>query len=710
MNLHHPTTHKRPALKAPPLPTTAATNGTATTDNTGAFVTIPTSEYSALIRQLNAVKTILTAPDETWTPTHRAIAAALYLEREPIGNVIPSSHDPNTLAAMLNISTNTARTALKQMAAVNAIEYKKVSTPVNRYGEPLERGVKIDMSRGDTYRNSVAVTLPAQPVIKPLAATPTQEKDKATKKQQRDELQHLRQKLAALECPECGTVGHLQIVCIKCNCKLDIPTDKSESEFSVIETPAKINDIAETIAAATNDIRPYTDDEREQLQSQWDEARQRNIEAVQKWIISAATPDKSESEFSVIHPDKSKIGACINENSKIDLSIGTEKGVNLTATPPTASEPDAMPPAANISPAQLTQLLGNEARYIAAKYHSKWRAERGDATQLDAATALLKLEDTHNIVLSGGGYAVIDIDAGIDELLNTYPQLRNAPAIYRVNAPNRGKLIIKCSDAITIAKHQNEAKTHEIEVKREAVVMGIHETGTQILCKHNGQPIPVLAMAEVKNLINTFAPIAIKPKQQAAKSTPLSVPINKPNTQTEGDVRAAISWWNEQPANIAEVERLIASCPTKGKAFAIRDEKTPSTVYRPAQEGHTTATWRDFGAGISRDAFDMYIHLTGRDKRQFVGEVMREWRAANTRPTATMATPKPTPAPATINIVAVWLQRLADIAEDVIAGNPCWIPKRELSADDAATIAAQLPTGMQWIADNPLSYIVRAAA
>ena len=134
MNLHHPTTHKRPALKAPPLPTTAATNGTATTDNTGAFVTIPTSEYSALIRQLNAVKTILTAPDETWTPTHRAIAAALYLEREPIGNVIPSSHDPNTLAAMLNISTNTARTALKQMAAVNAIEYKKISTPVNRYG------------------------------------------------------------------------------------------------------------------------------------------------------------------------------------------------------------------------------------------------------------------------------------------------------------------------------------------------------------------------------------------------------------------------------------------------------------------------------------------------------------------------------------------------------------------------------------------------
>jgi hypothetical protein len=238
--------------------------------------------------------------------------------------------------------------------------------------------------------------------------------------------------------------------------------------------------------------------------------------------------------------------------------------------------------------------------------------------------------------------------------------------------------------------------------------MGIHETGTQILCKHNGQPIPVLAMAEVETLINSFAPIAIKPKQQADKLTPFSVPINKPNTRAEGDVRFAIAWWNEQLANIAEVERLIASCPTKGKAFAIRDEKTPSTVYRPAANGHNTPTWRDFGAGISRDVFDMYILLTGRDKRQFVGEVMREWRAANTRPTVTPATPQPPPAP--INIVVAWLQRLADIAEDVIAGNPVWIPKRELSANDAAAIAARLPAGMQWIADNPLSYIVRAAA
>jgi len=606
MTFHHPQTHKRTAFKVPPLPPAAATNGTAT-DNTGAFVTIPTSEYSALIRQLNAVKTILTAPDKTWKPTHRVAMAVLYLEREPIGNAIPSSYDPNTLANALNISIGTARTTLQQLRAVEAIEYKKVTTPVDRYGEPLERGVKMDISHGDTWRNSVVVTLPAQPVIKPLAATPTQEKDRMLKQQKRSEIKHLQAKLAALECPECGTVGHLHIVCGECGCRLDADPKITEDDLLIInQAPPNISE-SEISTPAT--IAPTG----ETLCEQYAIAP-----------AATATPDKSESDLSIIHPDKSKIGVCINENSKIDLSIGTEEGMTHDA-----SEPDAFPPAANISPAQLTQLLGDEARYIAAKYHSKWRAERGDATQLAAVTALRKLEEANNIVLSCGGYAVIDIDAGIDELLNICPQLRDAPAIYRVNAPNRGKLIIKCSDAKTIAKHENEAKTHEIEVKREAVVMGIHETGTQILCKHNGQPIPVLAMDEVEALIRSFAPIAIKPSKQSAESTPFSVPINKPNTRAEGDVRSVIAWWNEQPANIAEVERLISSCPTKGKAFSIRDEKTPSTVYRPAQEGHTTATWRDFGAGESRDAFDMYILLTGRDKRKFVGEVLREWRVAN---------------------------------------------------------------------------------
>lgn len=687
MTLHHPQTHKRPTFKTPPPPPAAATNSTATTNNTGAFVTIPTSEYSALIRQLNAVKTILTTSEPTWTPTHRVAAAVLYLEREPVGNAIPSSHDPNTLAAALNISIGTARTTLQQMAAANVVGYRKVSTPINRYGEPLEHGVKMDRKHGDTWRNSVAVTLPAQPVIKPLTTTPTQEKDRTAKKQQRDELKHLQAKLAALECPGCGTVGHLKIVCGECGCFLDTATDKSESDLS-IETPITISATDETSCeqfangpAAANELlneSPTTPP---------------TIEA------AAAATDKSDSDLSIKTPDKSKIDVCINENSKIDVStFGTEKRVTHDATPTTTNKLEVTPPAANITPAQLITLIGNKGQFIATKYHSKQRANSGPAIWLNGLAALDTLEKGHNITLdSAGQFAIIDIDAGAGEFA-TPP---NAPVIYRVNAPDRAKFIVRCDDARTIAKRKNATGTREIEVKSEAVVIGIHETGAQILCKHNGEPMPTMSMAQIDALVNSFVPEPT-PTASAKTVTPLSVPKAKPNASAEGDVRAAISWWNEQPANIAEVERLIASCPTKGKAFAIRDEATPSTVYRPAHDGHNTPTWRDFGAGISRDAFDMFILLTGRDKRRFVGEVMREWRAANMRPTA--------PAAPTMGAVESCIQTILAAANDISAGNPYWIAKSKLSADDVATIAAQLPAGMQLHTDNPLSYIARAAA
>lgn len=74
---------------------------------------------------------------------------------------------------------------------------------------------------------------------------------------------------------------------------------------------------------------------------------------------------------------------------------------------------------------------------------------------------------------------------------------------------------------------------------------------------------------------------------------------------------------------------------------------------------------------------------------------------------------KPTPAPApatTINVVAAWLQRFANIVDDVSAGNPVWIPKREIPASefDAVRTAA---TGYNIkLIDANLSYYQARAA
>ena len=87
-------------------------------------------------------------------------------------------------------------------------------------------------------------------------------------------------------------------------------------------------------------------------------------------------------------------------------------------------------------------------------------------------------------------------------------------------------------------------------------------------------------------------------------------------------------------------------------------------------------------------------------------------------PTATAVTiasdderkPTPAPAPTTINIVAAWLIRLADIAEDVRAGNPHWIPKRELSTSEFDAVRnAATGYNIQLIDVSATFYQVRAA-
>lgn len=71
---------------------------------------------------------------------------------------------------------------------------------------------------------------------------------------------------------------------------------------------------------------------------------------------------------------------------------------------------------------------------------------------------------------------------------------------------------------------------------------------------------------------------------------------------------------------------------------------------------------------------------------------------------------KPTPAPTTINIVAAWLAKLADIAEDVQAGNPYWIPKREIPASEFDAVR-NVATGYKIkLIDANLSYYQARAA
>ena len=72
--------------------------------------------------------------------------------------------------------------------------------------------------------------------------------------------------------------------------------------------------------------------------------------------------------------------------------------------------------------------------------------------------------------------------------------------------------------------------------------------------------------------------------------------------------------------------------------------------------------------------------------------------------------PTPAPAPATINVVAAWLAKLADEAATIGAGNSLWIPKREIPASEFAAVrTAANSYNINLIDENPTYYQARAA-
>ena len=66
--------------------------------------------------------------------------------------------------------------------------------------------------------------------------------------------------------------------------------------------------------------------------------------------------------------------------------------------------------------------------------------------------------------------------------------------------------------------------------------------------------------------------------------------------------------------------------------------------------------------------------------------------------------PTPAPAPPTKKGVGARRQRMAGVAEDVLAGNPVWIPKREIPASEFDAVAAVATNYNIKLIDANLSY------
>lgn len=181
-------------------------------------------------------------------------------------------------------------------------------------------------------------------------------------------------------------------------------------------------------------------------------------------------------------------------------------------------------------------------------------------------------------------------------------------------------------------------------------------------------------------------------------------------TRLSDDWNTALDKFYET-GNIAEHQRRIATrCDRERIAYQqYLDKTTPRRM-------NATERIADIARTIAEATLDLSPTATATEQTPPPTSAATTSTEPPTVTAVTIASDderKPTPAPApatTINIVAAWLAKLADIAEDVQAGNPYWIPKREIPASefDAVRTAA---TGYNIkLIDANLSYYQARAA
>ena len=134
--------------------------------------------------------------------------------------------------------------------------------------------------------------------------------------------------------------------------------------------------------------------------------------------------------------------------------------------------------------------------------------------------------------------------------------------------------------------------------------------------------IPELDADDVARIFDAFIPpmVPMVPMVRSASVNRSSSP------STSGSAaKRAIQFWLANPANIAQTLALIERRPHAGKHFALRDnDSTPSAMLVSADAVH------DYGTDAHYDFFDVYVILTGSNKRSAIHEAYTQMQASQT--------------------------------------------------------------------------------
>jgi hypothetical protein len=237
-----------------------------------------------------------------------------------------------------------------------------------------------------------------------------------------------------------------------------------------------------------------------------------------------------------------------------------------------------------------------------------------------AADAIAWLERGGNVGSVCRGLAVWDADDGLQALLERVPELAGVARVHRSDAPQRGKIITICGGAnfARLKDSERGIRGELLAGERHAIVAGRHQSGAEIVLTP-GQ-VPELEPEKIIELLERV--------NGAAQPAPVAQSLPTASGSAPGCpslISAAIAWWNAHPANIAEVERLLAERPRRGSNIALRaDDEQPSA--RATRRGDALF---DYAAGKVSDRYEIWCELTNTDKHTDVWRVVNEYRVAH---------------------------------------------------------------------------------
>lgn len=218
---------------------------------------------------------------------------------------------------------------------------------------------------------------------------------------------------------------------------------------------------------------------------------------------------------------------------------------------------------------------------------------------------------------------VIDLDADAAPFLAAHADLAGAPQIWRRNAPDRCKVIVGVVGEPGHYFKASDKARRRIEYmagRHHGIVAGTHATGAVIECVPGHVPV-----ATADHWLTLCRAWAGEPVEDVIEPTSRRAPDVAPGQLARGDLRGlAIAWWNSSPANRAAVDELLARCPRAAGKVAIRpDDRTPSACW--TKDDYGKRIMRDYGTSESLDDFELWLRLTGKDKRAAVGDVVIEY-------------------------------------------------------------------------------------